>query len=93
MRDIRIFEMYDTMTNKLAMVFQQLAFVQSRMQAFETIAFDKEAMKRAIDDPEWFKDTVDQIHLKLFNDHNQRIKESVEAAKEDLRKPKIQLVS
>ena len=93
MRDESIYNMKSGLDNKVAILYQQVNFVNMRMAAYESVLSTKWMMFKAIFDPKGIQSLVDTAQMKLIQRHDQEVAERMKKAKEESAKPKIQVVS
>lgn len=92
MRDAHIFEISKRSAQNDAVLYRQFEFLETRMRAYELVLSTRKAMWTALIKPGWLKEAVDKLHMELLRDAQDKMREAVERAKEQSRKPKIQVV-
>lgn len=93
-RDGNIYKMNELNDKKVATLYRQIMFMQTRMQAFEIVFAEirlielfKMAFNRKL-----FLSKVDQVQTMLIQEHDKAAKESIEKKKEESAKPKLTIV-
>jgi len=92
MRDDQIYTMNQRRAQTEAALYRQLAFLNTRMEAFEQVFFSPKAMWRSLWDKKWLKAEVDRVHLDLLQKHDAKVKVAAEKAKAEAMKPKLTIV-
>lgn len=93
MRDEKIFQMRDQEAKRLAMLYRQVQFIQTRVDAYEKVLSTTSAVFKAFLNRSWLKYEVDRMQMELLKEHDEMIKASVEKAKEEAKKTKLTIVS
>lgn len=92
MRDTKIYEMRDQEAKRLAMLYRQVQFIQTRIDAYEKVLSTTGSVFKAFLNRSWLKYEVDRVQVELLKEHDEMIKASVEKAKEEAKKPKLSIV-
>jgi hypothetical protein len=88
MRESEVFQQLDSSKKKIAMIYRQMVFLDTRMQAFETIFKQKRMLMKALFNIEAVMEDVDAYQAGLLAKHDEEVRT---LAGERL-KPKIQIV-
>ena len=78
-------DMNDRRAKNEALLYRQFQFLNTRMEAYETVLSSRKAMFRALWNPKWLKAAVDAIQMALMKAHDEKMKAIVEEKK----KPKL----
>jgi hypothetical protein len=89
MRDGQIFDLNQRRAKNEALLYRQIGFLNTRMEAFEAVLSTRWAMIRAVLNPQWLKAAVNKKQLEIMKAHDDELKE---AAKENAMKPKLTIV-
>lgn len=93
MRDESIYNMKSGLDHKVAILYQQVNFVNMRIAAYESVLSNKWMMFKAIFDPKFVQGKVDEAQMELIKKHDMEVMERMKKAKEEAAKPKIQVVT
>lgn len=74
-------------------IYNQLKFIDSRMQAFEAVLENRWDMLKAIWNPKGFKKAVDEMQIYIMHKHDQKVNEAVQKAQAEAQKPKLSIIS
>lgn len=75
--------------NKIAAIYRQMQFLNSRIQAYEKVFSDRWQILRALFHPAWLKAQVDIEQMELLKKHDEGIKAAAEKLKEEQHKPTL----
>lgn len=89
MRDGNVYEMNKHLEKKIAIMYRQIQFLDTRIQAYESVMANRKAILKAFWNPSWLKKAVEQIQLALLKMHDEKVKQVVEEKKQEAMKPKI----
>lgn len=91
MRDGNIFRMTDDINKKIAVLYKQIQFLDSRLMAYESLFEDRKNFLLAFFKPEKFRKQVDAIQLKFLELHDAQLRKAMQEKKEEAAKPKLTL--
>jgi len=79
---------------KVATLYRQIQFIQTRLQAYEIVTFEMGLIDviKSLFSRKTLRTRVDQVQLRLIQEHDQAAKESLEKSKEEKTKPKLTIV-
>lgn len=89
MRDGQIINATQILENKIQVIYRQLQFLNTRMNAYDLVLSKKWNLLWAIFAPSWFMKQVDAFQAVLLQKQNEELKKAVEEAK----KPKVTLLN
>ena len=92
MRDGFLINQYKQQAANIATIYNQLKFLDYRMQAFELVLENRWDMLKAIWNPKGFKKAVDEMQIYLMHKHEQDVKDAVQKAQAEANKPKLTIV-
>lgn len=92
MRDESIFEMQKQQARRVAIIYRQLQFLDSRMLAYEKVLSSTWNKLRALFSRKWMMAQVEKEQLEILRIHDEQIKEASEKAQEEKAKPKLTIV-
>lgn len=92
MRDGNILEMNQRRAQNEVILYRQMTFLNTRLEAYETVLSSRLAMVRALIDPRWLRKAVNETQMYLMAMHDERMEASAKKAKEQEQKPKITIV-
>jgi len=81
MRDANVYKMHESEARRTALLFRQFEFLMTRVEAYETILFNRKAMFRAIWNPVWLKGAVDEIQTALLKVSREKMREATRTIK------------
>jgi hypothetical protein len=80
MRDEQIYRMNERRAQNDVLLYKQIHFLMTRMEAYEKVTARPLAMLRAIFSPPWLKREVDALQLRLLESHDKQVREVAEKA-------------
>jgi len=89
MRDNQIIERQYNDAKRITMIYKQMVFIDTRLQAMESVLKKMSWFERGFLSPEALFQRIDKIHLEVMRMHDEQLKEANEAQKA---KPKLTLV-
>jgi hypothetical protein len=93
MKDGNVYNITDKINGKLASLYRQLQFLNTRIVSYETVLSSRKAMLMGIWNPRWLKDMVDAMQLELLKKHDEDMFKAKEKAKQEALKPKLSIIS
>lgn len=93
MRDESIFLMQQQQAKRLSMIYRQLVFLDTRLQAIEFTLSSPWEILMTIFRPSQFWKKVNNLQVGLMHRHDEEIKSRVEKQKEESKKPKLTIVN
>lgn len=89
MRDSTLDSKFEILNKQFGMVYRQMVFVDTRLQAFEKVFVSRWALMKAIFNPRSFWKLVDVLHFNILQQHDSELQK----AKEEITsKPKLTIV-
>ncbi len=92
MRDGEIYNMLANTNKRVNLIYKQMVFIDTRLQAFEKVLSEPFAGFKGLFTPENILKRVNNIQLELMRKHDQDLKEKAEVIEEELRKPRLTLL-
>jgi hypothetical protein len=89
MRDGEIYHGLASMNKRVALIYRQMVFIDTRIQSFEAVFSQPWAILKFLISPRAMFKRVDSLHLELMRNHDENMRQR--AAEEA--KPKISIVS
>lgn len=93
-RDQEIYKMREFDSKNMVTLYRQIQFIQTRLQAYEIVTFEMSLIDviKSLFSRKALREKVDQVQIKLIQEHDQLAKESIEKKKEESSKPKLTIV-
>jgi hypothetical protein len=92
MKDGFLIKKTQDQAKNISIIYNQLKFIDSRMQAFEKLLENRWDILKAIWNPKGFKKDVDELQIFLLRKHDQNVKEAMQKAQDEANKPKLTIV-
>lgn len=89
MRDDQVYDLMRKGDEKIATVYRQMQFLNSRMQAFEMLLRDRKSIWTWLWSPMILIAQVDALQMALIKKHDEIVKNAAERVSDEARKPKI----
>ncbi len=93
MRDGKIIEMRDNELRRFTVMARQLMFIQTRIEAYETILSKRWNILRGTFSPSWLIKQVDAEQLRLLNEHDEQVRKAQEQSKEERLKSRLTVLT
>lgn len=93
MRDDQILNLHNDEKKRLAIIYRQVMFIQTRIEAYETVLSNRWNVLRGTFDPQSIKKLVDMEQLRLIRKHDEEVRENEEKNKQERLKPKLSIIS
>lgn len=92
MRDGEIMQRINGVEKRLAGIYRQNIFLETRLRAYETVLSKPWAI-RAMFDAKWLKAQVDRVQMEFIREHDAETMKRAEEVKEKAMKPKLTIVN
>lgn len=92
MRDGEIIYRQQNDAKRIAMIYRQMLFIDTRLQAFETSLVSRWDILKAIFNPKSFMVSVNNKQSALLKEHDDRVRELTEKQKQEGQKPKLSII-
>ena len=90
MRDDTILKNMDSTHKRISMIYRQMVFIDTRLQAFEAVSRKPWLLLKSLFKPAEFIHKVNALQMELLKQHDEDMKQQAEEQKV---KPKITLLS